>query len=69
MARTRSLKHKLTLETQTVRVLSDTDLKSVAGGFSQSAWSMCVSNGEGNDCYSNMGDCSTMQPRPSRRGC
>lgn len=67
MNKTKRLSRKLSLETQTLRVLTDAELTGVAGGFTHSAWSMCISNGEGNDCYSNTGDCATVQPRPTRR--
>lgn len=59
---------KLALRAETIRVLSTAELVGVNGGFTQSQWSMCISNGKGNDCHSNIGDCETAPRRtkPSR---
>lgn len=54
---------KLALRAETIRVLTVDELSGAHGGFTQSVWSMCISNGQGNDCHSNIGDCSTAPKR------
>ena len=63
MSATKTSIKKLALQTEILRVLTDAELAGVAGGFTASNWSMCVSNGEGNDCHSVVGECPTAPPR------
>lgn len=65
MGKMRTLSSKLVLETETVRVLTDAELSGAHGGFTHSNWSMCISNGENNDCHSVLGECETASQRPT----
>ncbi len=65
MGKTKTLSTRLALEVETVRVLTDAELSGAHGGFTHSNWSMCISNGENNDCHSVLGDCETASQRPN----
>lgn len=63
MSKAKTLAKKLTLTTETVRVLEGDDLAGVAGGDGPLSWfSACVSNGKGADCRSALGRCDSTTP-------
>lgn len=62
------LSNKLSLQTETLRVLTDDEIVLVVGGaYEPSYLSGCVSNGEHADCRSVMGHCPTLPPLTATR--
>jgi len=72
MSKMTNVTKKLSLETETLRVLAASDLDAVVGGAGDSVQSVCIGNGEGNDTHSALGYCPTnrntdRKPPPPRR--
>ncbi len=67
MREQKPLSNKLSLQTETLRVLTDDEIALVAGGYEPSYFSGCVSNGENADCRSAMGHCPTLPPLTAKR--
>src|SRR4051812_29442827 len=64
MGKAKTLSKKLTLATETLRVLDGDDLAGAMGGEGPLSWfSACISNGKGADCRSAMGGrCDSTTP-------
>ena len=68
MSNTTSLSKKLSLSTETVRMLSASELDTVVGGNGDSIQSVCIGNGRTNDTRSAIGYCPTATATPRDDG-
>ena len=66
MSKPNNLARKLSLETETVRVLAASELVGVSGGAGDSVQSVCIGNGEGNRTRSALGYCPTATRRDDK---
>ncbi len=72
MSKLTNVTKKLSLETETLRVLAASDLDGVVGGVGDSVQSVCIGNGQDNDTHSALGYCPTngktdRKPPPPKR--
>lgn len=63
MGKAKGLAKKLTLTTETIRVLDASELDVVGGAGGPLSWfAPCISNGAGADCRSALGKCDSTTP-------
>lgn len=67
MSTNKTLSKKLSLSTQTLRVLTPDELNGIAGGAGDSNQSICIGNGKTNQANSVLGYCPTIRPQPQTK--